>query len=642
MNKLTYILIIFLTLFTSCRKNSEAEIIIDSDWVKDNYSKREVMIPMRDGVNLFTSIYEPIDNSTTHPILLHRTCYSVAPYGETYAQLARTENLPYLQNGYILVYQDVRGKNHSEGAFADIRPYIEDKTDGNGNIDPNKTDEASDSYDTAEWLIKNTNNNGNIGVHGISYPGFYATMAALSGHPAIKAVSPQAPVSDWYRGDDVHHNGALFLADMFGFDYWFQYLLRDDILDGTTSLDEVWSPKEMLTTDQYSDFLRLGCIANISKIMGDSVTMWNNMIEHPDLDDWWEERNVLYHLKNIKPAVLVVGGLFDAEDCYGAFETYKSICKNSPSTEVYLIEGPWAHGLWKSDQTPFFGDIYFGPEITTEYYEQNIEYPFFSYYLENKGTKPSYSVLAFDTGSHEWKQYNQDWLDLKPEATPFYLTQDGKLSNTKPQTAISAQYTSDPSHPVPYQMVPNTERELEYMLADQRFASQRPDVATFSTEALTEPLCLAGEITANLKVAISTTDADFIVKIIDVYPDNFEYPIDIYTEENGYYNYSIPVMAGYQMLVRGEVMRGKYRQDFRKPIPFVPYQMTDVSFKMPDIHHTFLPGHKLMIQVQSSWFPLVDRNPQKFCNIYKCSDTDFQKSDITIYNTSNIVLPILK
>lgn len=642
MNKLTYILIIFLTLFTSCRKNSEAEIIIDSDWVKDNYSKREVMIPMRDGVNLFTSIYEPIDNSTTHPILLHRTCYSVAPYGETYAQLARTENLPYLQNGYILVYQDVRGKNHSEGAFADIRPYIEDKTDGNGNIDPNKTDEASDSYDTAEWLIKNTNNNGNIGVHGISYPGFYATMAALSGHPAIKAVSPQAPVSDWYRGDDVHHNGALFLADMFGFDYWFQYLLRDDILDGTTSLDEVWSPKEMLTTDQYSDFLRLGCIANISKIMGDSVTMWNNMIEHPDLDDWWEERNVLYHLKNIKPAVLVVGGLFDAEDCYGAFETYKSICKNSPSTEVYLIEGPWAHGLWKSDQTPFFGDIYFGPEITTEYYEQNIEYPFFSYYLEDKGTKPSYSVLAFDTGSYEWKQYNQNWLDLKPEATPFYLTQDGKLSNTKPQTAISAQYTSDPSHPVPYQMVPNTERELEYMLADQRFASQRPDVATFSTEALTEPLCLAGEITANLKVAISTTDADFIVKIIDVYPDNFEYPIDIYTEENGYYNYSIPVMAGYQMLVRGEVMRGKYRQDFRKPIPFVPYQMTDVSFKMPDIHHTFLPGHKLMIQVQSSWFPLVDRNPQKFCNIYKCSDTDFQKSDITIYNTSNIVLPILK
>lgn len=636
MKKLTLVIIATITILTSCKKATT-----DNDWLIKNYTKREVQIPMRDGVKLFTAIYEPKDNSTKHPILLNRTCYSIAPYGPDFAPLMYEGDKEYIKNKYIIVYQDVRGKNHSEGIFADIRPFISDKTDGNGNIDPSKTDEASDAYDTAEWLINNTNNNGNIGVHGISYPGFYSTMAALSGHPAIKAVSPQAPVTDWFRGDDVHHNGALFLADMFGFDFWFQYLQTDDIRNGEVSSSDIPNPSSVLHTDQYSDFLRIGCVKNFTELMGDSVTMWNNVIEHPDLDDWWEERNVAYHLKDIKPAILVVGGLFDAEDCYGTFETYKTIRRDSPSTEAYLVEGPWAHGAWRAGQTPFFGDIYFGNEIVTEYYSKNIEYPFFAYYLEGKGEKPSYRAKVFDTGSCQWETYDNEWPMEATTPVPFYLSSNGSITTENNDAVVSAKYTSDPSHPVPYQMVPRASRETQYMLEDQRFASQRPDVATFQTEALEDMLKVSGEIVVNLNTSISTTDADFIVKIIDVFPDDFEYPDSLYTYDNGFYEYTIPPMAGYQMLVRGDVIRGKYRDNLRTPKPFTPNQKTTVSFKMPDINHTFLPGHKLMIQVQSTWFPLVDRNPQKFCNIYKCSDDDFQKADITIYSTSNVVLPVV-
>jgi len=634
MKKLILTLITVIFALTSCKEST-----IDGKWLQKNYTKREVLIPMRDGINLFTAIYEPKDNTTKHPILLNRTCYSVAPYGDKFAPLA-FDNQEYLKNKYIIVLQDVRGKNHSEGSFDDIRPFISDKTDGNGNIDSTKTDEASDTYDTAEWLINNTNNNGNIGVHGISYPGFYSTMAALSGHPAIKAVSPQAPVSDWYRGDDVHHNGAFFLADMFGFDFWFQYMQTDELRDGQISADEIWTPSSELHTDIYNDFLRIGCIKNFTEIMGDSVGMWNNVIAHPDLDDWWEARNVLTHISNIKPAVMVVGGLFDAEDCYGAFETYKTIKKNSPSTETYLVEGPWAHGMWRGYPNPFFGDIYFGDEIGTNYYIENIEYPFFAYYLEGKGEKPSFGAKMFDSGNCQWEEYPNGWPAENTTPTPFYLASDGSITTATQTQAIAAKYTSDPAHPVPFQMLPKTSRETTYMLEDQRFASQRPDVASFITAELEDDLKISGEITVNLNTSISTTDADFIVKIIDVFPDDFEYPDTLYTMENGFYEYTIPTMAGYQMLVRGEVMRGKYRDSFREPKPFTPNKQTTVSFKMPDIHHTFLAGHKLMIQVQSSWFPLVDRNPQKFCNIYECSDEDFQKADITIYNTSNVVLPI--
>ena len=603
---------------------------ITAEWVKQHYTKREVMVEMRDGVHLFTSIYEPKDKSVKHPIIMNRTCYGVGPYGEDkFMGLHRPAWAEFTRNNYIFVLQDVRGKNMSEGEYEDIRPFIEGKSlkkakaqrKSGKHVD---IDEASDTYDTAEWLIHNTNTNGNIGVFGISYPGFYSTMAGLSGHPAIKAVSPQAPVTDWYRGDDAHHNGALFIWDMFSFQYWFEYLNVAKNRVGEWGMMNNDSPaKAVQHTDAYTDYLKMGAVKNFTALYGDSVHFWNDVVNHPDLSDWWEERNVTYHCKNVKPAVMVVGGLFDAEDCYGAFATYKAIKEQSPKTDLYLVEGPWAHGMWGRGAKEFFGNVYFGEQNTSDYYLKNIEYPFFAYYLEGKGEKPK-PVRVLDSGSCTWREYNTPW-PVNTERQAFTL--DG-----------GATYVSDPAHPVPCVATPAQDRPAEYMVSDQRFAATRPDVAVFTYPVLTDTMQLSGEVEAELEVSLTTTDADFVVKIIDVFPDDFHYPYSLY-EDNGapYYN-----MSGYQMLVRGEIMRGKYRNSFSAPEPFVPGERTKVRFKMPDVAHTFLPGHRLMIQVQSSWFPLADRNPQKFCNIYKCDDSDFQKSTITIYPESKVWLPVVK
>lgn len=638
-------ILIALTVVFAMPTMAQVQDSITSDWFKANYQKREVMITMRDGVKLFTSIYEPKDKSVKHPTLMTRTCYSAAPYGEDNYGRQWLSSREYVRRGYILVTQDVRGKNKSDGEFEDLRPFIENKKPVSkkqyGKVSTALTDEASDTYDTVEWLINNTNSNGCVGVYGISYPGFYSTMAALSGHPALKAVSPQAPVTDWFRGDDAHHNGAFFCWDMFKFQYWFEYLnnakkSREELMPMMRNMPSINH------SDAYTDYLKIGAVKNLTTLFGDSVSMWNNVINHPDLDDYWESHNVVYHLKNVKPAIMVVGGLFDAEDCYGAFQTYKTICQNSPETETYFVEGPWAHGLWSRGQRQFFGDIYFGDEITSEYYNANIELPFFEYYLNGKGEKPQPGARVFDTGSLQWHYFPKGWPG-NFTSQPFYLQANGTISQQKPATQGELTYTSDPTYPVPYTMLPGTGRTTTYMLDDQRFAARRPDVLTFTTPVLTEPLQLSGEVSAELQVSLTTTDADFVVKIIDVFPDDFSYPREYYQQAN---KQQSAVMAGYQMLVRGEVMRGKYRNDFAKPEPFVPGQTTTVKFTMPDVSHTFMPGHKLMIQVQSSWFPLVDRNPQQFCNIYKCDDGDFIKSDITIHCSpqaaSCIWLPVVK
>lgn len=617
---------------------------ITKEWVKSHYIKREVMITMRDGVKLFTSIYEPKDKSVKHPIIMNRTCYSVAPYGtDKFEGLERPAWREFTRNGYIFVFQDVRGKNMSEGVFEDIRPFVEGKKRpkynkkgeviGNANA---PIDEASDTYDTAEWLVRNTNSNGNIGVFGISYPGFYSTMAAISGHPAIKAVSPQAPVTDWFRGDDAHHNGAFFLADMFSFQYWFEYQNTAEARsNGGLYLGK--NPSSILHTDLYSDYLKTGAIKNFSQLLGDSVKGWNDVVEHPNLDQWWEDRNVLYHCKNVRPAVMVVGGLFDAEDCYGAFATYKQIKKDSPQTELYLVEGPWSHGGWGRGAMPFFGNVYLGKDQCSDYYLRNIEYPFFAYYLEGKGERPCAEARVYDSGSLTWHNYTEGW-PVQSDKHAFYLTEDGLLGENVFKQMRPVEYISDPARPVPFQGQPLRNRTTTYMLNDQRFAATRPDVAVFDSEPLVDSLQLSGEVEVELEVAITGTDADFIVKIIDVFPDDFQYPDSIYEANHR----ERSLMAGYQMLVRGEVMRGKYRNSFSNPEPFVPGQKTKVKFRMPDIAHTFLPGHRLMVQVQSSWFPLVDRNPQKFCDIYTCDDSDFQKAAITIYPDSKIWLPVVK
>jgi len=650
MKRLYVLLVMFFTfVFAVIAKTSDVPSdTITKEWILNNYSKREVEIVMRDGVTLHTVIYEPKDKLLKRPIIMQRTCYSSAPYGDgLFFPLERPAWREFSRNKYIFVFQDVRGKNMSGGVFEDIRPFVEGKVKPkftrNGEIaKPNRllpTDEASDSYDTAEWLIHNTNSNGKIGVFGISYPGFYSTMAALSGHPAIKAVSPQAPVTDWFMGDDAHHNGALFLVDMFSFQYWFEYQNKPDYHNayytGVNPQQTGVNPTNIVKRDLYSDYLRIGAVKNFTKLLGDSIKGWTNVVEHPNADQWWECHNVLYHCKEIKPAVMVVGGLFDAEDCYGAFATYKQIKQDSPSTELYLVEGPWSHGGWGRGATSFFGDIYYGKEQASDYYLKKIEYPFFAYYLEGKGEKPT-SVRVFDSGSAKWYHYQETW-PLKSDKVALYLTEDGLMGENVMKIQSPVEYVSDPAHPVPFTNKTYKSRPITYMVEDQRFAATRPDVAVFSTTALTDTFQLSGELEVELEVAITGTDADFVVKLIDVFPDNFEYSDEILAQRKGV----DANMSGYQMLVRGEVMRGKFRNSFSSPEPFIPGERTKVKFKLPDVAHTFLPGHSVMVQVQSSWFPLVDRNPQKFCNIYTCDDSYFQKATITIYPESKIWLPVV-
>ena len=630
MRKLSLSFIVVLFVFIAAAQTNQ-----DEDWVKENYTKLEQYIPMRDGSKLFTSIYLPRDQSEKHPILMTRTPYSCAPYGQEFtSRLWDRHWRYYARENYIIVIQDVRGKWMSEGDFVDIRPFIKDKKN---NTD---VDEASDIYDAIDWMIKNLpNNNGNVGVFGISYPGFYATMAAASNHPALKAVSPQAPVTDWFQGDDFHHNGAFFQMDGFAFYSGFGKSRPQPTTIGR-------SGKDFKIIDNYQFYLQAGTLKQLGEIIGDSIQFWKDMYAHPNYDEWWKARNARNAMYDIHPAMLVVGGLFDAEDCFGAWNLYKAIEKQNPKTNNRLVMGPWYHGQWSTSDGSYLGNVKFGSN-TSIWYQNNIEIPFFNYYLKGKGSEPKISeATIFFSGANEWKKFDQ-WPPAETKSTPIYLESGNRLSWTKrePFKGNSAEqrkvpptfdeYTSDPAHPVPYTEDVHSGRTREYMTDDQRFASRRPDVLTFQTDVLAEDLTLAGVVTADLKVRISTTDADFVVKIIDVFPDDFKY------SDAGSYP-----MGGYQMLVRGEIMRGRFRNSFEKPEAFKPNKIETVKFNLPDVAHTFKKGHRLMIQVQSSWFPLADRNPQQFVNIYDCDQSAFQKSIIRIYhdglNSSNIALPVLK
>lgn len=588
---------------------------------------------MRDGIKLFTAIYIPKDVTEKHPILMTRTPYSCAPYGEKNF----TSNLwtrhwrYYARENYIIVIQDVRGRWMSEGAYVDIRPFNPDKKT-NQDID-----EASDTYDTIDWLIKNiSNNNGNVGVFGISYPGFYSTMAALSGHPALKAVSPQAPVTDWFKGDDFHHNGVLFIMDAFSFYAGgFGFPRPKPTMTGSAS------GLKLPTNDNYQTYLQVGSLKNFMALTGDTVKFWNDLYAHPNRDAWWEARNPRNFVGDIKPAMLVVGGLFDAEDCFGAWNLYKAIEKKNPSSQVNkIVMGPWFHGQWSTSDGTHLGNVQFGSN-TSIWYQNNVELPFFNYYLKGKGDISSISeATIFFSGSNEWKHLPQ-WPPTEKEDKIIYLQANGKLSWEKANSKNSFdEYVSDPSHPVPYAEEVHYDRTREYMTDDQRFACRRTDVLTFQTEILDQDLTLAGVVTADLKVSLSGSDADFVVKLIDVFPDDFKYGDSKLANTRNY------PMGGYQMLVHGEIMRGKFRNSFANPEAFKPGKIEEVKFDLPDVAHTFKKGHRLMIQVQSSWFPLADRNPQKFMNIYEASDSDFQKETIRVYhdgiNNSNIILPVLK
>lgn len=605
----------------------------DSTWFANNYIKKEVAIPMRDGVKLFTSILIPKDNTEKHPLLLKRTPYSCYPYGETkMGWLWESYQMQYLRENYIMVTQDVRGRWMSEGEFVDVRPFNKKKK---ANTD---IDEASDTYDTIDWLIKNiTNNNGNAGVFGISYPGFYSTMASLSNHPALKAVSPQAPVTDWFQGDDFHHNGAFMQMDAFEFYVGWGF--------GAPHPKPTMVPAngyQPFTQDKYDFYLRSGALKNLTKIAGDSIKFWKDLMNHPNLDGWWKARNARTGIANVKPAMLLVGGLFDAEDCFGAWNTYKAIEKQSPSTNSKIVMGPWFHGQWAGrgeGNGSFLGNVKFESE-TALWYQQNMEIPFFNYYLKGKGNVDKIAEAnIFFTGENKWHKL-ETWPPKNVEKQNWALRKGGFLSRAVPSIAPFSsfdEYISDPAKPVPYTDGIHAERTREYMTDDQRFASTRPDVLVFKTDTLSEDITLAGTLTADLMVSISSTDADFVVKLIDVFPDNFSYTPPSGGDGGGY------LMNGYQMLVRGEIMRGKFRNSFEKPQPFVPNKPTQVKYALPDIAHTFKKGHRIMVQVQSSWFPLVDRNPQQFMDIYHAKDSDFKKANIKVYhNDSKIILPVVK
>jgi putative CocE/NonD family hydrolase len=612
-----------------------------ADYIKNNYTKREVMIPVRDGVKLFTSIYEPKDTSQKYPILLDRTPYTVAPYGADKYKTSLGPNELFAREGYIFVYQDVRGRFMSEGEYEDVRPYIPNKT-------AKQIDETTDTYDTVDWLVRNVaNNNGRVGVYGISYPGFYTTMAGIDGHPAVKAISPQAPVSDWFHGDDMHHNGAFLLAQNYNFFDFF-----GQPRPTPTSTFGYLKQFNWGTQDGYKFYLKMGGLANsgdlYQKQLGTRIKFWDQMMAHPNYDQFWKERNVLPNLKNIKAAVMTVGGWYDDEDLYGALQTYQHIEQQNPGIYNVLVMGPWFHGGWERSEGDWLGTAFFGQKNSLLYREK-FELPFFNYFLKDKGDISQIKeVNVFDTGANVWRDYSA-WEPNGATDTPLYLEADGKLSFEKSSggegNKAYDEYVSDPMHPVPYTQKITLNYPREFMTEDQRFVSGRPDVLVYQTEPLTEDLMVAGNIKPQLFISSSGTDSDFVVKLIDVFPDDYKYPEGVKPPLDSASCVFQP--GGYEMLLRGEPFPARFRNSFEKPEPLSPNTPTKISYVMPGITHTFKKGHRIMVQIQSTWFPLVARNPQRFVPNYKLgTDADFQKATERIYhsraNTSQILLPIVK
>lgn len=603
--------------FTSAQKINE-----DSLYMREQYEKFEYRIPMRDGAKLFTVVYMPKDKSRTYPILMNRTCYNASGYGDFKTHGHPSKYL--VQDGYILVFQDVRGRYMSDGLFNNMTPNIP----GNDTKNKKDIDESSDTWDTIDWMVKNLKgNNGKVGIYGISYPGFYSAASLPDAHPALKACSPQAPVSDFFF-DDFHHMGAYlqsYTAAFAVFGYQKKDTTRNDWFIPEIMRFYGQSPK-----DGYDFHLKQGTLKNITEKYHHDNFFWQQIINHPNYDTFWQKRNLLPHLNNIKPAVLTVGGWFDAEDLYGPLNIYKTIEKTTPGARNSIVMGPWGHGDWANEKgKSTHNHIYFGDSIST-FFQKEIERTFFAYHLKNEGDLNLPEAYMFNTGKKQWEKFDV-WPPKDIPPLKLYFGENGKLSVNRPlDEKMSFEYISDPAKPVPYtsQTEGLTFTPRNFMSDDQRGASKRPDVLTFETEVLADEVTVAGEILARLKVAMSGTDADFIVKLIDVYPDD---------HPNYDHNPRNIVMGGYQQLVRSETFRGRFRNSFEKPEPFIPGQVTDVNIPLQDVLHTFKKGHKIMIQIHSTWFPYIDRNPQQYVeNIFKAEEKDFIKSTIKIYGSSVI------
>ena len=626
---LSILICIFCSLAFPAFSQEQLDLVSDQ-WLQEHYTKRDVQIPMRDGVKLYTTLYEPVraafndgkvDFASGRPILMLRTPYGTKPYGDKFNSDLNSNLRNFVRNGYIIVFQSVRGTYMSEGTYQNVRPFNPKKSIAPGGKNQT-TDEGSDTYDTAEWLIHNTASNGNIGVKGVSYPGFYATLAGMSGHPAVKAISPQAPVTDWFIGDDIRRNGAIFLADLCGFGGSF-FRTRSGIThNGLSGL--------IVPDKSLYDFYKGRAISEIL-VPIDTLRYLHQVISHPDYDSFWIERNPTTYIKSMRSAVLTVGGWYDAEDYYGALATFRAVNDKCPKVDSYLAVGPWFHGGWRDLKYNHLDGAYFGYG-SASYFIDKIEYPFFAYYLEGKGEKPArVNVLPSEETEKALMENHRtegDWVSSESwpikgvEFRKLYLQGDKTVSFSKPETTTSLTYTSDPSNPVPFYHEDLNGRGKEYMTGDQTFASLRNDVLTFTGAALTDTVTVAGPLKVNIFFSSTGTDADIIVKLIDVRPD------------------------GYQMLVRSDIMPARYRDGYGKAEPLKPGKKYAVKFTMNDIFHSFDPGHKMMVQVQSSWFPLAAMNPQTFVkNQFKAVKSDYVRADMTVFcgrkSGSFVELPIL-
>jgi uncharacterized protein len=603
-----------------------------AEWIKANYTKYEYSVPVRDGVHLFTSVYVPKDASptNTYPIMFDRTPYSVSPYGVSNYKNAIGPSEQMARAKYIFAYQDVRGAFMSEGQYVNMRPHIEGKTG-------KQIDEASDTYDAIDWLIKNIpNNNGKVGMWGISYPGFYTAAGMIDAHPALKAVSPQAPIADWFIGDDFHHHGALYLPHFFNFIATFGQARPEP----TSKRGQRF---EHGTRDGYNFFLANEPLTLLNeKHLHHKVAFWDEVTQHPNYDQFWQARNLRQHLKNIKPAVMTVGGWFDAENLFGALKVYENTEKQSPQATNTIVMGPWCHGCWARQEGDHLGNVWFDSN-TSEFYRESIELPFFEHYLKAKGDPQLPEAYMFETGTNQWRKY-ESWPPKQAQKTTLYFGANGKLTFDSPVgTDGFDEYVSDPAKPVPFITDTAIGMTREYMTDDQRQAGRRTDVLVYQTDPLDQDVTLAGPVAPNLVVSTSGTDSDFVVKLIDVYPDDTpDHDPDPETP-----NVRDVHLSGYQQIVRGEPMRARFRNSYEKPEPMEPNKATKVEWVMPDVNHTFRRGHRIMVQVQSSWFPLVDINPQKFVpNIYEAKAADFQKATQRVFhgkgNGSSINVWLLK
>jgi len=600
--------------------------------VREQYTKYEYRIPMRDGTRLFTAVYVPKDASRRYPFLMERTPYSAGVhaddelhYGVDFYPTRLGPSPEFQRSGYIFVQQDVRGRYMSEGKWQEMTPHVNPRrARGEGN-------QSEDMHDTVEWLLKNVpNNNGKVGILGISYPGFYTSASIIDSHPAIKAASPQAPVTDLYMNDDSYHGGAFMLAA--NFDFYAAFVEAQN----PTPLPKSWSNFDYGTPDGYDFFLSHLTLSNIT----DTMTASQRALLMPTIANWtyndfWKTRNIAPHLKNIKAAVLTVGGWYDAEDLQGPLTTYHAIKRNNPAIYSGLVMGPWSHGAWRRYDGQSLGSVQFGAK-TGEYFRKNIEFPFFEQHLKGVANPNKAEVHAFETGSNVWREYAA-WPPKQAQVRTLYLGANGTLAWQQPAAGGDGfdEYVADPRKPVPYTGYPAIGVPKEYMVGDQRFASSRTDVLTYRSEPLDEDVTLSGPVKPRLFVSTSGTDADWIVKLIDVYPDDYPAAGKPDGPRTDVEKPAIP-MAGYQQLVRGDPLRGKFRNGFEKPEPFTPGKVEPVNFSMTDINHTFRRGHRIMVQIQSSWFPLVDLNPQTFVDIPKARPEDFRKATQRVYRAPSM------